>query len=95
MCCFFASLLFVGPRLAFLVYWLLPIGRVKIYAAFSNWFVPLLGFIFLPWTILAYVIVFPVWGLFDYIIVGMGLFFDIMGYVGAYRNRRSVPYVNG
>jgi len=93
MCCFFASLLFVGPRLAFLVYWLLPFGRLKVYAAFNGWIIPLLGFIFLPWTILAYVIVFPVFGIFDFIIVGLGLMLDIMGYVGAYRNRQSVPYV--
>lgn len=94
MCCFFTSLLFFGPRLAFLVYWLIPYGNLKVTAAFGNWWVPLLGFIFLPWTILAYVIVFPVFGPFDWIIVGFGLFLDIMGYVGGFRNRQSVPYVS-
>ena len=30
MCCFFASLFLLGPRFAFLVYWLIPYGRLKI-----------------------------------------------------------------
>ena len=38
MCCFFASLLLLGPRFAFLVYWLIPYGRLKIAAAFNTWF---------------------------------------------------------
>ena len=33
MCCFFASLLLLGPRFAFLIYWLIPYGRLKIAAA--------------------------------------------------------------
>ena len=92
MCCFFTTLLFFGPRLAFLIYWLLPVGRIKIFAAFSTWIWPLLGLIFLPWTILMYVIVFPVVG-FDWIFIGLALLADIAGYVGGFRERGRVPGV--
>ena len=54
---------------------------------------PLLGLIFLPWTLLMYLIVFPggVVG-FDWLILGLGLLADIAGYSGGYRQRRDVPY---
>jgi hypothetical protein len=90
MCCFFTTILFFGPRLAFLVYWLLPIGRVKIFSAFNTWIWPLLGLIFLPWTTLMYVLVFPIFGL-DWLWLGLALAADIAGYVGGARNRKQVP----
>ena len=94
MCCFFTTLLFFGPRLAFLIYWLVPVGRVKIFLAFNTWIWPLLGLIFLPWTILMYVIVFPVGG-FDWIWLGLAFAADIAGYVGGARNRNRVPGYSG
>jgi hypothetical protein len=92
MCCFLAALLFFGPRLAVLVWWLFQPARMM--AAFNgSWLWPILGLIFLPWTLLMYLIVFPggVVG-FDWIILGLGLLADIAGYTGGYRERRSVPY---
>lgn len=88
MCCFLSTLLFFGPRLAFLVYWLLPYGRAKTYLAFHTFIWPLLGWIFLPWTTLAYVIFFPIVG-FDWIFIGLALLADIAAYSGGYRNRRA------
>lgn len=90
MCCFLAALLFVGPRLAILVWWLFR--PLYITAAFGGWIVPLLGLIFLPWTLLMYLIVYPggVVG-FDWIILGLGILGDIAGYSGSYRQRREVP----
>jgi len=95
MCCFFTTLLFFGPRLAFLIYWLLPIGRIKIFAAFNTWIWPLLGLIFLPWATLMYVIVFPVAGVFDWIFLGLALAADIAGYAGGAQNRHRVPGYSG
>jgi len=93
MCCFFTTLLFFGPRLAFLIYWL--IAPVRVNASFATfnfpWLVGLLGLIFVPWAALMYVIVFPVTG-FDWVWIGLGLFADIAGYVGGYENRKKVPY---
>lgn len=57
MCCLFLSLMFFGPRLAFFVYWLLPVGRAKVILAFDTWLWPILGLIFAPWTTLMYVFV--------------------------------------
>ena len=92
MCCFFTALVFFGPRLAILVWWL--INPVYIGAAFSNWILPLLGFIFLPWTLLMYLIVFPggVVG-FDWLIVALGVVADIASYAGGgYGNRSRIGY---
>ena len=55
MCCFFTALVLFGPRLAILVWWLLQPLRWQ--AAFETWFWPFLGFIFVPWTTLMYVMV--------------------------------------
>jgi hypothetical protein len=96
MCCFFASLLFFGPRLAFLVYWLL--APVRVTAAFADfnlpWLVGLLGLIFAPWTVLMYVLVFPMNG-FDWIWVGLAIGADVVSYIGGYHNRQSVPGYTG
>ncbi len=92
MCCFATALIFFGPRLGFLVYWLLL--PVRVTAAFSNfnlpWLVGILGLVFAPWTTLMYVIVFPLNG-FDWIWIGLGIAADIFSYAGGYRNRRRVP----
>lgn len=96
MCCFFTSLVFFGPRLAFLVYWLLVPARVS--AAFANftlpWLVGLCGLFFAPWTVLMFVLVYPLGG-FDWIWLGLGLAADISSYVGSYHNRQSVPGYHG
>lgn len=96
MCCFFASLLFFGPRLAFLVYWLFAPLRVT--AAFTQFNFPLLvsllGLIFLPWTTLMFVLVFPLNG-FDWIWLGLAVGSDIVSYMGGYHNRQQVPGYTG
>ena len=94
MCCFFATLLFFGPRLAFLIYWLFPAGAVKINLAFNTFIWPLLGLIFLPWTTLMYVIIFPI-NSFDWLWLGIALFADIAGYAGGAYNRKQVPGYTG
>ena len=71
MCCFLATLLLIGPRAGILVWWIIDTARWT--AAFTGSFIwPLLGFIFAPWTTLAYVLVYPD-GLvmFDWIILGL------------------------
>ncbi len=92
MCCFIVALFAFGPRLAFLVYWL--IAPVRVNAAVQNfnlpWLVSLMGLIFAPWTMLMYVIIFPLNG-FDWIWLGFGVASDIFSYVGGYHNRRQVP----
>lgn len=99
MCCFFTTLLFFGPRLAFLIYWL--VWPARVYAVLNTWFWPLLGLIFLPWTTLMYVIVAsPVPGLglvgfWDWLFMGLALAADIAGYAGGAQNRSKVPGYTG
>ena len=57
MCCIFASLVFVGPRFAILVWWI--IDQVRWEAAFSNFFVAFVGWLLVPWTTITYVLVYP------------------------------------
>jgi hypothetical protein len=52
--CLYAIAAIISPRLAFLAVWLFS-DRVN--AAFGNWVVPILGFLFAPWTALVYVFV--------------------------------------
>ena len=92
MCCFFLSLVFFGPRLAFLIYWL--IRPVYINAVFQTWIWPLLGLIFLPWTTLMWVIVYGANGIvgFDWLWIGLSLVADIATYSSGAYKRKSIPY---
>jgi hypothetical protein len=70
-----------------LIWWL--INPLRFNAAFSTFILPLLGFLFLPWTTLMYLLVFPM-GIvgFDWIWLGLGLLADIGTYGGGgYGNR--------
>jgi hypothetical protein len=92
MCCFFTALVFFGPRLGFLVYWLL--APLKVNAAFTGlnfpFLVSLLGLIFVPWTALMYVVVFPL-NNWDWIWLGFGVMADVASYVASYHKRQQVP----
>ena len=87
MCCMLTSLVFLGPRVAILVWWLIDTSRWE--AAFDNFWVALLGFIFVPWTTIFYVLVAPggVKG-FDWVWLAIGIVIDISMYTGgAFGNR--------
>jgi hypothetical protein len=82
MCCVFTILLFFGPRLAILIWWL--INRIYINTAVGgNWILSILAWIFLPWTLLMYLVIAPggVVG-FDWIWLGLGLLADLASYAG-------------
>ena len=91
MCCFFTTLLLLGPRLAILIWWLLSPARFA--AAFNTLIWPILGVIFLPWTTLMYIGLFPggIIG-FDWVWLCLALLADIGSYTGgAYGNRDRIP----
>jgi hypothetical protein len=94
MCCFFLTLMAFGPRLALLIFWLIPYGRIQVALAFHTWIWPLLGLIFLPWTTLMYVLVYGANGIvgFDWVWLGMALVADIATYGGGAYKRKEVPY---
>jgi len=86
--------MFFGPRLAFLVYWIfLPVKVTAAFQAFNfPWLVGILGLIFAPWTVLMYVLVFPLNG-WDWLWIGLAIAADIFSYVGGYHNRQRVPEI--
>lgn len=92
MCCFFTALVFFGPRLGVLVWWLF--SPVRFSATFNTWIWPLLGLIFAPWTLLFYIIIAPggIVG-FDWVWLGLGVLFDVMSYGGGgYSNKERLGY---
>jgi hypothetical protein len=86
--CLLVTLLVVGPRAVVAVYWLGWPARWD--ATFDSTIVPLLGFLFFPWTTLVYVLVAPggVDG-FDYVVVSAGLLVDLASLVGGGYSSRS------
>ncbi len=87
MCCFFTSMVFLGPRAAILIWWLMQPTRWE--AAFSSFWWSFIGFLFAPWTTLMWVSV-AAGGVvgFDWVILGIGVFADIASYSSsAYGNR--------
>ena len=88
MCCFLTVLVFLGPRFADIVWWIINPNLWN--RAFSSALWPILGIIFLPWTTLMYVLVFP-GGLtfFEWLMMALFVFFDIASYAGGgYGNRQ-------
>jgi hypothetical protein len=93
MCCFFLTLMFLGPRFGFLIYWLLAPLKVQLaFNAFNfPWLVGIAGLVFLPWTILMFVIVAPLNG-WDWLWIGLAVAADIATYMGGTYKRKEVPY---
>jgi hypothetical protein len=83
-CCLFATILAGAPRLAFIFWWIFQ--PVRMNATFPNFIWPLLGVLFVPFTTLMYVIVFP-GGIngFDWLWLGLAVAIDISTYGGGAR----------
>jgi hypothetical protein len=98
MCCLVTALLLLGPRIALVIWWFMNPARFNL--AFNTrawpiqlpvlpyWIWPLLGGIFVPWTTLAYLYVFPggINGL-DWLWLGVGFVIDLGALTGGYRHR--------
>jgi hypothetical protein len=86
MCCFWTILVFLGPRFANIVWWIANptrwVGDTNL-SAFDSAIWPILGIIFVPWTTLMYLLVFPggVTG-FDWFWLGLAVLGDISMYAG-------------
>ena len=88
MGCFVALLALFSPRLALFAIWLFSdlLGD-----AFDEWWLPLLGFFLLPWTTLAYAVMWAagtneVTG-FEWFIVVLAFLFDLGSYFQGQRYR--------
>jgi hypothetical protein len=81
MCCFITTLILLGPRIAALVWWLFwPAKWTLAFGGSILW--PILGIIFAPWTLLMYVIVFPVAGFWNWLFLILAILADVSSYVG-------------
>jgi len=88
MGCLVALLALFSPRLALFALWIFSdvLGD-----AYDSWIVPLLGFLLLPWTTLAYAVMYVagsdrVYGL-EWFIVILAFFFDLASYANSSRWR--------
>lgn len=88
MCCL-ALVAVISPRLAIVLLWLFT-DRVSV--AFSSFWIALLGFLLLPWTTLAWLVVFtPVFGVqgFGWFIVIIAFIADLATWAGSFRSNRT------
>ncbi|MFL5865887.1 MAG: hypothetical protein ACJ766_02180 [Thermoleophilaceae bacterium] len=88
MACFGALLALISPRLA--LFFIFVFSNL-LSRAFDSWLVPLIGFFVLPWTTLAYAVMWDagthqVHG-FEWFIVVLAFFFDLGAYAGGSRSR--------
>jgi hypothetical protein len=86
--CLAALLALIGPRVAILG---VAIFSNLLTRAYDSWFLPFIGFFILPWTTLAYAIM---WDIgthrvsgFEWFIVGLAFVADVGSYVGGRRAR--------
>jgi hypothetical protein len=102
MCCFSTIILLLIPRLA-IVYWWLAYPQSH-NLPFKSWVLPglpalpawiwtVLGAIFLPWTTLAYLFLYP-GGILgnEWIVMVIALLIDLVSHGGSFYNRRRFPY---
>jgi hypothetical protein len=89
MGCLLVLFAFISPRLALFALWLFSDLLSR---AFDSWFVPLLGFFLLPWTTLAYAVMWSssnrVAG-FEWFIVILAFVIDLGSYANRGRARRA------
>lgn len=88
MACLVALFALISPRLALFFIW---VFSNLLSRAFESWAVPLIGFFLLPWTTLAYAVMWDsgnrVYG-FEWFIVALGFLFDLASYSRIERRRR-------
>jgi hypothetical protein len=87
--CLIALIAVLSPRLAIVLLWLFTnyVDR-----AFSGFFLPLVGLIFLPWTTLLYVLVDIAPGpihVAGWIVIGLGVLIDLNSWAQAQSSRRG------
>jgi len=84
-----SALLMAGPRLAIFVWWLVSTARFR--AAFDTILWPIVGFIFAPWTTLAYLLFFRdgINGL-EWLWIALGIIIDLGALGGGYRSRDRI-----
>lgn len=96
-CCIVAALLIGAPRIGLFLWWIANPARFALtfqsWMGMPQWVLPVLGFLFLPWTTLAFVFVAPGGiSVLDWVILGIALLIDLAAHTGggrAYRQRQD------
>ena len=90
MGCFVALLTLISPRLALIAIWLFTDLLSR---AYESWVLPVLGFFLLPWTTLAYAVMWDVGSRgvtgFEWFIVVLAFFFDLASHAQHARARQA------
>ena len=87
-CCLFAIVLAGAPRFALFFWWLIQTRYVN--AAFSNFLFAILGFLFLPWTTLMWVFVYPGGiSMVNWVFLGIAFVIDMGTYFGGGKSGRA------
>ena len=90
MPCLVALLALISPRLALFALWLFSNLLDR---AYEGWLLPLIGFFLLPWTTLAYAVMWDVGTRtvdgFEWLIVGLAFVADLASLAGGSSYRRS------
>jgi hypothetical protein len=90
--CMFFTLLLAGPRVGIVLWWLVNPDRWD--NAFNSVIWPILGFLFLPWTTLAFVAVAPFGNVasWDWFWLALAFIVDLSSYGSSgYGNRDRIP----
>ncbi len=81
----------VAPRLFLVIAWIFGDRWDRVWG--SNWLMPLLGIIFLPYTTIMYMLVWVPTGIdgWAWLWIGLGVLLDVMKWGSIYENRQGVP----
>ena len=94
MCCLALIAGFIGPRIAAVLWWIFDPTRWDL--AFGSWIWPALGILLVPWTTLAYVLMWSVVGGvegWEWLVVALGFAIDIASYSArAARSKYQAAY---
>jgi len=91
MCCLITVLVFLGPRIGIILWYLFDTARWN--EAFDSLILPCLGFFLLPWTTIVYVFVYTGGlSIFDWLLIAAAFILDVSSYGGgAFGNRDRIP----
>jgi hypothetical protein len=88
--CLALILAVISPRLALIAVWLFSDDLSR---AFNSWLLPLIGFFLLPWTTLAYAVMWEVGthrvSGFEWFVVALAFLADLGSHGGTARGRRD------
>lgn len=85
-----------APRLFLILAWIFGDRWDLVWK--GDWFVPLLGIIFLPYTLIMYMLAYDLVGGgvtgWEWLWVGLGVILDIMHWGSIYERRQEIPYAS-